>query len=225
MKVLIADDHDLVREGLATALREIDDDLTIFEASRADDARQLLDQRDDLDMVLLDLFMPGCDGFELLRHACSQCPDAPVVVLSASEDPAHVRKTLDLGASGYVPKSSTRAVMLSALRLVMAGGVYFPPQLMTSPDPSERSEHHRRASPAAQGKSAISLLTVRQREVLTLIGAGRSNKEIARQLDLSENTVKIHVAAILRSLGVSNRTQAAVLARQLTGEGPETGGK
>jgi DNA-binding NarL/FixJ family response regulator len=164
----------------------------------------------DLDLILLDLFMPGANGFELLSQVCGSATAAPLVVLSGSEDVAHMRKALDCGAAGFIPKSAPRAVMLSALRLVLAGGVYLPPELMQAPPPSAA----RNAAPDNLGA-----LTERQREVLMRLSQGLSNKQIARDLGLSENTVKVHVAAILRALGASNRTEAALQARAL-GIGP-----
>ena len=121
-----------------------------------------------------------------------------------------MRKALDLGAAGYIPKSAGMGVMLSALRLVLAGGIYVPPNLLhtqAAPDPASVTEAAAALSPDG--------LTGRQREVLRLLGEGKANKEIARELDLSENTVKIHVAAVLKALGVNNRTKAAMVARRL----------
>jgi DNA-binding NarL/FixJ family response regulator len=206
MRILVADDHALVREGLVHTLSELDPAAEIIEADSAEAVYAVLAGGATFDLALLDLFMPGVEGFDLLTTVCDRMPDLPVVVLSASEDSSHVRKAIDCGASGYVPKSSGRDVMLSALRLVLAGGVYLPPTTLAG---------------GAEGAPApvaahllLGSLTPRQREVLRLLGAGLSNKEIARQLGLSENTIKIHVTAILRSLQVSNRTAAVVLARE-----------
>ncbi len=209
MRFLVADDHELVRKGLIGALGELVADAEIDGVADAGQTLHAVRSGDEYDLILLDLFMPGTDGFELLRDVCNACPNAPTVVLSGSEDPLHMRKALDLGAAGYIPKSAGMEVMILALRLVLAGGTYVPPDLLRKPV-------------AAEGKSVLDVvqdmpqeaLTPRQQEILHLLGEGRSNKEIARQLDLSENTVKIHVAAVLKALGVNNRTNAAVMARQ-----------
>lgn len=206
MKVLIADDHALLRTGLAHSLGELAPETTAYEAADAAQVLEALGTHSDLDLVLLDLFMPGANGFELLSQVCGSATAAPVVVLSASEDAGHMRKALDCGAAGFIPKSAPREVMLSALRLVLAGGVYLPPELMQAPPPSPARE----AWPDDPG-----VLTERQREVLQRLTQGSSNKQIARDLGLSENTVKVHVAAILRALGASNRTEAALQARAL----------
>jgi DNA-binding NarL/FixJ family response regulator len=206
MKVLIADDHALLRTGLAHSLGELAPGTTAYEAADATQVLETLGTHSDLDLILLDLFMPGANGFELLSQVCGSATAAPVVVLSASEDAGHMRKALDCGAAGFIPKSAPREVMLSALRLVLAGGVYLPPELMRAPPPSPAQE----ASPDDPG-----VLTERQREVLQRLTQGSSNKQIARDLGLSENTVKVHVAAILRALGASNRTEAALQAREL----------
>lgn len=206
MRILVADDHALVREGLVHTLRELDPAAEIVEADSASAVHAALAGGPGFDLALLDLFMPGVEGFDLFAAVCDRFPELPVVVLSASEEPAHVRKAIDCGASGYVPKSSGRDVMLSALRLVLAGGLYLPPATLAGGDDA--------AAVPAPAQQLLGSLTPRQREVLRLLGAGLSNKEIARRLGLSENTVKIHVTAILRSLQVSNRTAAVVLARE-----------
>ena len=206
MRILVADDHALVREGLVHILRELDPAAEIIEADSAAAVHVALVGGAGFDLALLDLFMPGVEGFDLFTDVCDRFPELPVVVLSASEEPAHVRKAIDCGASGYVPKSSGREVMLNALRLVLAGGLYLPPVTLAGGADE--------APAPAAAHLLLGSLTPRQREVLRLLGAGLSNKEIARQLGLSENTVKIHVTAILRSLQVSNRTAAVVLARE-----------
>lgn len=205
MKALVADDHALLRAGLIQALSRLDATPTIHEASDANEVMCLVKAHPDLDLILLDLFMPGANGFELLSRVCDAANLAPVVVLSASDDPNHMRKALDCGAAGFIPKSAAPGVMLSALGLVLAGGVYVPPDLVHAPTPVKTEDTHLDSSSGP--------LTARQAEVLRLMGQGRPNKQIARDLDLSENTVKIHVAAILRALGAANRTEAVMLAR------------
>ena len=141
----------------------------------------------------------------------------PVIVLSASDDRLHVLQAVNLGAAGFIPKTSSSRVMLSALKLVLSGGVYLPPALLDQGD-------HGNEPPAAKtgAEGAAAFLTPRQREVLALLGQGKSNKEIARVLNLAEGTVKLHVTAILKALNVNNRTRAVVAASQLGLNGSET---
>ena len=213
--VLLADDHALVREGLKHSLTDLDSDLEFIEAATADEVVDRLSSHPTIELALLDLVMPGNTGFELIAHVCNTYPNLPVTILSGSNDPTQMRKALDIGASGFITKSASAAVMLSALRLVMAGGIYVPPEMVrpnsataeTISDPDPRL-------PLGIGRGAqLDALTARQHEVLERLENGKSNKQIARELNLSENTVKIHVGRILRALGVSNRTQAAVFAR------------
>ncbi len=209
MKTLVADDHALLRTGLIEALSRLDPEPTAFEASDAEQVMHVLSAHPDLDLILLDLFMPGANGFELLSRVCGAATGAPVVVVSASDDTAHMRKALDCGAAGFIPKSTARDVMVSALGLVLAGGIYVPPDLVHAPPPDEEG------GPTTLGpEGGTATLTARQQAVLRLIGQGRSNKQIARDLDLSQNTVKIHVAGVLRALGAANRTEAVMLARE-----------
>lgn len=209
MKVLIADDHAMLRIGLINSVTQLEEEATAYEAEDSRGVMDALAAHPDLDLILLDLFMPGANGFELLSKVCDATAGTPVVVFSASEDTAHMRKALDCGAAGYIPKSAPREVMLSALRLVLVGGVYVPPDVVSAPPP--QAESRPAEGPAGQCAAA---LTARQQDVLRLLGQGRSNKQIARALDLSENTVKIHVAGIMRTLGAGNRTEAVMLARE-----------
>lgn len=204
MKVLIADDHALLRTGLAAAIANLDPQASTWEATDAAGVLQAIDAHPDIDLILLDLFMPGADGFELLTKVCGGLCSAPVVVFSASEETAHMRKALDCGAAGFITKSTTRDIILSALQLVLAGGIYLPPELLQGPTTAALQ------SPAGDWTDR---LTPRQQEVLRLLGQGCSNKQIARELDLSENTVKIHVAGILRAARAVNRTEAVMQAR------------
>ena len=216
MRVLIADDHALVREGLRAAIVELVGAATVSEAADAEQVMALLQGERDWKLILLDLRMPGANGFTLVSAVCNLLPDIPVVVLSATDDGETMRRALDCGVCGYIPKSTPREVMLQALRLVLAGGVYVPrAALSTEPAPVEAEVR----VPAWPTNSAIRLpsgrLTDRQQQVLDLLSRGLQNKQIARELTLSEHTVKIHVTAILDALGVSNRTQAVVAARKL----------
>lgn len=211
MKILVADDHALFRDGLRYMLARLGEDVEILQAKDCAEALTLAASRSDLDLILLDLAMPGMDGLVGLRALRARNPAVPVVILSASEEPAEMRLALEGGAMGFIPKSSTSDVMLGALRLVLSGGVYVPLAFM------ERFQSGR--TPGATLASSLETLglTPRQHDVLRLLGKGQSNKEIARVLGLAEGTVKLHISAILRALGVDNRTQAVVAAARLLG--------
>ncbi len=204
MKILIVDDHALFREGLRHVLNAYDEEVSIVEASDYDHALQHASDNPDLDMVLLDLNMPGKDGFATLESFTRLFPALPVVIISASILQSNVQRALDAGAVGYIPKDTTSAVMLSALRLILSGGIYVPQGLLNS-----------QGNSLDQNGSHESSLTARQVEVLNLLVQGCSNKEIASKMDVAEATVKMHVTAILKSLGVNNRTQAAMAAEKL----------
>lgn len=211
MKVLLADDHALFREGVRLVLEGlVDGPLQIVEASDFIQALAALrsDTGDGMDIGLVDLNMPGMDGFAgigAIRHAM---PDLYLVVVSASEDPADIRRALDSGAHGYITKSSSSASMLEGIRSVLAGETFISPCI----DLPESGDAERRNP---DGDALRALLTPRQRDVLAMLSQGKSNKEIARDLNLAEITVKLHVTAILRSLRVENRTQAAILATKM----------
>jgi DNA-binding NarL/FixJ family response regulator len=209
VKILIADDHTLFRDGLRYVLAQLDEGVEILEAKDCTEALALVSSRPDLELVLLDLAMPGMDGLAGLRVLRARRPSVPVVILSASEEPADVRHALDAGAMGFIPKASGSAVMLGALRLVLSGGVYLPPAYL------ERSQSGR--TPITASSADTLGLTPRQHDVLRLLGRGQSNKEIARVLGLAEGTVKLHISAILRALDVPNRTSAVIAAARLLG--------
>lgn len=218
MRILVADDHDLIREGLRHALHALFSDVDIVEARSAVEVQQIVVLGTKFDLVVLDLVMPGAGGFDLLCKLCDQLGNTPVLVLSASDDAATMRRVLDCGAAGFIPKSTFREVMLGAFKLVMSGGVYVPPALLAHNGLAKNRGNALQPAdfPATStGRVALSAeLTERQCEVLALLERGLPNKQIARQLGLSEHTIKIHVAAILNALGVSNRTQAVIAAQQ-----------
>jgi DNA-binding NarL/FixJ family response regulator len=203
VKLLVCDDHALFREGLGYVLRELDGEARVLEAVDAEAAFELVAAHEDLDLVLLDLGLPGLGGLDALRRLRSLHPGVPVAIVSAHDRADMVRKALDAGACGFIPKSSSGALLRSALQVIFAGGVYIPATLRDG-------EAH-----AAAGPAAAAHLTPRQREVLALVGRGLTNREIAGVLGLSEGTVKNHVAAILERLEISNRTEAAYVLRDL----------
>ncbi len=214
MKVLIAEDHPLYREALSELLKQLDTDIEVEEVANYPDLMERLTQVGlNLDLLLLDLGMPGTDGFEAIEHMRAQLPALPIVVVTASESQANARRALECGAAGYIPKSMPREVMLSALRLVLSGGVYLPPLLV-----EKGREPRTEAAPRRRRKSAAreaAVLTRRQQDVLKLLSKGRSNKQIARQLGITEGTVKVHVNGVFRALGVRNRTEATLKAQEI----------
>jgi DNA-binding NarL/FixJ family response regulator len=216
MKILIADDHELFRDGLRHVLDQFEGPPTIVEASDFPQAIAAVQAQKDIEIVLLDLSMPGMAWTEGLAKLKELLPaDVPLIVLSASDDRRHVLQAVNMGAAGFIPKTSSSRVMLSALKLVLSGGVYLPPALLDQSGPGGDD-----GAPMAGG-SAIASLTPRQREVLALLGQGKSNKEIARVLELAEGTVKLHVTAILKALNVNNRTRAVVAASHLGLNSPD----
>jgi len=217
MKILVVDDHVLIRDALRGVLKELKGDAEVLEASNCCQAMALIaENADNLLLILLDLNLPDRDGFSALSEVRERFPAISVVVLSGQHDRSSVVKALDLGALGFIPKSGQREVMLSALQLVFAGGVYIPPEILThesleSPLPGAKPPTGGRkpASPSELG------LTERQLDVLALMMQGKSNKAICRVLDLAEPTVKNHVTAILKALKVTNRTEAVIAVREL----------
>lgn len=207
MKLLIVDDHPVLREGLAALLRQTGPDTSIVLAESAFAALALLDRHPDLDIVVLDLMMPGMGGMAAITEFGRKRPDLPVVVLSSSEDPHEARRALALGALGYVPKSAGQHTLVAAIELVMKGEVYIPPLVL--------GESMKRPGFHQMGSSGSPALTERQIEVLRRLSAGQPNKTIAYELELSEKTVKAHITAIFKALNVVNRTQAATAGRDL----------
>jgi DNA-binding NarL/FixJ family response regulator len=199
VKILLADDHTLFREGMRHVLAQLADDVEVIEAGTCAQALQAVEDHGDISLVLLDLHMPGRDGFAALDTLSRRYSALPIVVLSGSENRADMRRAIDNGAMGFIPKSATAPVMLSALRLVLSGGVYVPPELMR----------------AGAGAATAPELTPRQIEVLARVIDGKPNKIIADELGLSEATVKAHITAVFKALDVTNRTQAARAAETL----------
>lgn len=215
MKILIIDDHALIREALRGVLKELKSDAVVSEAADWRNASRQIEESGDFDLVLLDLILPDRDGAAILAELRERYPAVSVVVLSARQDRESVAKALDLGALGFIPKSSDRDVMLSAFNLIFSGGMYIPPEILVRQEPApapstaEPAQVPRRASASDVG------LTDRQMEVLGLMMQGRSNKAICRALNLAEPTVKNHVTAILKALKAANRTEAVIAAGAL----------
>lgn len=219
MRILIVDDHPIMRSGVRACLQDFDPAIDIVEAANLHDAVKIAREPPPIDVALLDLVMPGSRGIEALlalRESVDPCP--PVVVFSSNDDAATAVAALDAGAMGYIPKSSTPAVLQSALRLVLANGVYVPPTVLDlaaasrAASPADTTATADPSGPAARPlrKLAELGLTPRQQEVCALMVRGRAVKHIARDLNISPATVKVHLQPILRILGVENRTEAIV---------------
>lgn len=233
MKVLLVDDHPLILSAMQAVIQAVGRDVTVVGVDSAAAARAQMRQDGDFDLVLLDLALGDADGFDVLVEFRSNYPAVPVVVASASERSSDVIRAIDGGAMGFIPKSTSHAELQHALGLVMAGSMYVPPSMLglefkrpivegdtvpdvmrvssPPPEPEVRPEPHQKL-PTLEDVG----LTPRQTEVLGLLLQGLPNKLIARQLNLSVETVKDHVAAVLRALGVSSRTQAVLAVSQMT---------
>jgi len=206
MKVLIVDDHALIRDALARVLAALDPSAAVLEAADPRAALDTVEREPQLDLVLLDLGLPGMHGLSLLQSLRDQHPAISVVVISATADRDSVKRALDHGAMGFIPKSSSNEVLKSALQLVLAGGVYVPAELVGRGESRATA-----AAPAATGMTPAELgLTERQAQILALMMRGRPNKLICRELDLAESTVKNQITAILKALNVTSRTQAVL---------------
>jgi DNA-binding NarL/FixJ family response regulator len=206
MKILVIDDHPLIQEALKHVLTELDASLELIQAHDASSAHAALSRTSKVDLLVLDLALPGCNGFDLLADLRRDWPDIPVLVLSATYDRATVELALDLGAMGFIPKTANAGVLVDALRLVLSGGVFVPIECSAGSGPFR---------PRAGTRSRELGLTPRQGDVLKLLVQGKPNKLICRDLSLSEGTIKVHVSAILRALNVRNRTQVVIeLARR-----------
>ncbi|MDB5867640.1 MAG: LuxR family transcriptional regulator [Betaproteobacteria bacterium] len=209
MKVLVVDDHELIRQALTFVLKQLDPGLEVFEAGDCAQALQLACMLEDRGLILLDINLTGGNGLESLVSFRERLPGVPVVVLSASQRREDVTRAIDLGAMGFIPKSRASHVMIQALRFVLSGGVYLPADLL-----NEQSLAPRGSTIAGTGEARGDYrdigLTERQAQVLALLVQGKPNQLICRDLDLAEGTVKIHMSAILKSLKVTNRTQAVI---------------
>ena len=236
MKVLLVDDHPLILAALQTVIQGLGDDVVVVAVDNAPDAHQALQHDTDFDLVLLDLQLGEVDGFGVLADMRQRYPALPVVVVSATERTSDVIRAIDMGAMGFVPKRASNSDLVGALAQVMAGGVYIPPMMLglvtaglgqqaagdTVPSVMRTMGEHAQTTGSGAGGSPHSRsieslgLTPRQTDVLALLLQGLPNKLIARELKVSVETVKDHVAAVLRSLDVSSRTQAVLAVSQMT---------
>ncbi|MCJ8313659.1 MAG: response regulator transcription factor [Saccharospirillaceae bacterium] len=231
MNILIVDDHSLFREGLAMVLQTLADNCIVFEAQDGDESLDILRDkiRDniDIDIILLDYNLPNYKGIELMVKMKEIDSSLPIAILSGENNSELIQLALKSGASGFITKNSSSDVMLKAIGLILSGGIYIPPDILnvTPNDLSSTNNqlfNHistdilQKSNAATNSDSkAAHPLTPRQIDVLKQVALGLANKEIARVLDMSPSTVKVHIAAILRELDVKNRTQAAGTAQQL----------
>ena len=215
MKILVVDDHPLIREALRQVLQGLDRELALIEAQSCEEALELVHSHSDISLILLDLTLPGADGYEALRRLREDHPDTPVVVLSAADQPEAVTRAIDGGAMGFIPKTSSSELLLNALRLVMSGAIYLPLEVLRKEQDIAPAMPRAPATPSDLRHPAEIGLTGRQAQVLALLVQGKPNKLICRDLNLAEGTVKIHVTAILKTLGVTNRTQAVIAVSKL----------
>ena len=240
MKVLLIDDHPLILSALKTVIQGLGDDVDVVGAGSAAAARETLKEDAEYDLVLLDLQLGDANGFDLLAELRVAYPALPVVVVSASDRTSDVIRSIDMGAMGFVPKRASNETLFDALRLVMSGGIYVPPMTMgvvaggaPSPPEADTSPGYLKVVGSQAADSGYQTapttlatlgLTPRQTDVLALLLQGKPNKLIARELKLSVETVKDHVAAVLRALGVTSRTQAVLAVSQMTQQLGATGG-
>lgn len=202
MRILVADDHNLVRDGLKPFLYELDSDAEILDASNLDEALAAAKGGDSIDLILLDLKMPGMNGLQGVDQMRRVRPDARLVILSGHVERDEVLAAVRAGANGYIPKTISGPALTNALRLVLAGESYLPPSILLE-------------SPSVEAKaptSPLSTLSAREREILGYLIEGQTNKEIARRLDLQEITIKIHLRNVYRKIGAVNRAQAVRIA-------------
>ena len=203
MKILVADDHAVMREGLLAVLSRLSVDVNIIQAASYSEVNSQCQKNPDVDLLLIDLTMPGDHPLTEINNILKKI-SAPLIVISASEDPENIQAVFDLGVKGFIPKSETNNVLLSAVNLVLQGGVYIPRQMLKVDAGNDENY-----------TADITTITRRQKEVVNLLAMGKSNKEIANDLGLTEGTVRSHLVAVFRILNVQNRTQAGLKARQM----------
>lgn len=211
MTILLADDHALFRDGMHYVLRQLADEVEILDASNFSEMLKLADAYANIDLVLMDLHMPGSNGTASVRTFNLKYPETPLVVVSGSEQREDMERVMEFGAMGFISKMTSSKVMLAALRMVLDGGVYLPPQLLQQ----SMSHMEQGVTDKRSRRSNEFGLTARQVDVLQFLSQGLSNKETALKMGLAEGTVKIHVAAIFQALHVSNRMDAVRAAQRL----------
>ncbi len=204
MKVLITDEQSLFRDGLSLRLKQINQDINILQSSDLIEMQKLLSKEPDIDILILDIDIPNAT--DIINKLKTISPQTKIVAISTSEDTRNIRKILSNGVKGYIPKKSDSNILSGALKLILDGGTYIPLAML------ENNTEYNKNIPQPQLKKN---LTNRQSQVLNLIAQGKSNKQIAYEMGVSEATVKLHINALLRSLKVNNRTQAVITAQKL----------
>jgi DNA-binding NarL/FixJ family response regulator len=205
MKVLIVDDHALIREALHAVLKQLKREAVIFEASNSRRAMHIVEEHPDISLILLDINLPDRDGFSVLRELRDRYATIAIIILSSSDDQDAVKRAFKLGALGFIPKTTEREVMLNAIKLVFAGGIYIPSEILEkATSPGLTNKLATRDSLKGLG------LTDRQIEVVALLMKGKSNKVIAKTLNMAVPTVKNHITAVLKALSVTSRTEAVI---------------
>ena len=204
LRIIIADDHALVRGGMALLIDMATPGAEVLQANSLEQVNEFLSETESVDLILLDLMMPGMQGEADIRSICSARPEVPIIIVSVKEDLRSIRSCLAAGAMGYIPKTSSPDVTVSAIQLVLAGGVYVPPHVLQLEAGSASNNDDTEEMENSFG------LTARQVEVLELVIAGKSNQVIGEELGLTTGTIKMHVSAIFKKLGVGSRTEAAM---------------
>ena len=210
MKILVADDHNLVRDGLKPFLQELGPDVTVIDAATLDEALAKATEAGDVTLALLDLRMPGMDGTRGIEVFRSQLPAVRVVILTGHVARDDVLAALKAGAAGYIPKTVSGTSLINALRLVLSGETYLPSSVFAADPTPDPADAPRRASP--DPANPLATLSPREREILGFLIDGDTNKEIARRLELQEITIKIHLRNVYRKIGAANRAQAVRIA-------------
>lgn len=219
MNILVVDDHALIREALHSVLKQLNREAVIFEASNSQQAMCIVEEHPDISFILLDINLPDRDGFSVLRELRERYATIAIVILSSSDDPDTVKRAFKLGALGFIPKTTEREVILNAIKLVFSGGVYIPSQML-----EETRSPRLIDEPAGRDSFKGIGLTDRQIEVLALLMKGRSNKVIAKTLNMAVPTVKNHITAVLKALGVASRTEAIIKVGKMGWELPPKSG-
>ena len=210
LKILLIEDHALVREGMTHLLHQLDEEVQVFEAATGEDGVVILEAHPDVDLVLLDLSLPGVDGLSWMKIQRKRFPAVPMLVVSAHDDGATIEKVMAAGAAGFVPKAQSADRLLESLNRVLAGEIVDPGAMPSYPVGIDHPDVMEPAGGKTRPKDLG--LTRRQMDVLGLLVKGKTNREIGILLGLTEGTVKLHVTAVLKALGVKSRTQALVAA-------------
>lgn len=209
MKILIADDHALFRDGLSLHLERLEPQAVIFQAGSFSQVMKIINDEKKLDLIIIDLDMPDMNWETALQEIMDKRGNARVAIISATEDTRSIRKAMEKGISGYIPKRADTKVLTGALKLIMDGGTYLPPSILDNSNINGINMSS--VSRSRNGKT----LTNRQSQVLELVAQGMSNKQIAYEIGVSEATVKLHINALLRAVGATNRTQAVITAQKM----------